>query len=334
MTTETTHSEDQNVEWRPTQTITLPPIVQWPPKPLTITKWIFGFPGYLWPMNAFWLLLTVISWAYLTPELSAMQNLELWWVSLLFVKNLVLVVVLYGGLHLHFYVIKRQGSERRFSSKPFAINNARFLFKNQVHDNIFRTLSTGVPIITVYEVVTYWLFSNGYVGFIPLDTGTTVFWVWFGLLVLITPVIHSLHFYVTHRLLHWKLLYRYVHRIHHSNIDVGPWSGLAMHPVEQAIFFSTVCIQWLLALHPVNALFQLFYATYLPPLSHSGFEKLLVNGADSGFDGGSYFHYLHHKYFECNYGGSIAPMDQVFGTFHDGSQQAQEAIRERMRLRH
>jgi sterol desaturase/sphingolipid hydroxylase (fatty acid hydroxylase superfamily) len=100
-----------------------------------------------------------------------------------------------------------------------------------------------------------------------------------------------------------------------------------MHHVEQAIYFSTVCVQWLIALHPVNALYQIHLAAFLPALSHSGFKKLLVNGKDSGLDSDSYFHYLHHKFFECNYGGSIAPMYQLFGTFHDRSSEAQAAVR-------
>ena len=32
----------------------------------------------------------------------------------------------------------------------------------------------------------------------------------------------------------------------------------------------------------------------------------------------SFFHYLHHRYFECNYGNSKLPLDRWFGTFHDG----------------
>ena len=32
-----------------------------------------------------------------------------------------------------------------------------------------------------------------------------------------------------------------------------------------------------------------------------------------------YFHYLHHKYFECNYGELTSPLDKWFGSFHDGT---------------
>ena len=152
------------------------------------------------------------------------------------------------------------------------------------------------------------------------------------MLLLITPVIHTTHFYFSHRLLHCRPLYKRVHRIHHANIEVGPFSGLAMHPVELAIYFSTVCVQWVLALHPLNALYQLQFAVFNAAMSHTGYEKILLKD-DVGIESSSYFHYLHHKYFECNYGGTIAPMDQLFGTFHNGSTEAEERMRQRMRDR-
>ena len=36
-----------------------------------------------------------------------------------------------------------------------------------------------------------------------------------------------------------------------------------------------------------------------------------------GFDAymGHKFHYLHHAKFECNYGGSLIPLDAFFGTY-------------------
>ncbi|MDE0782115.1 MAG: sterol desaturase family protein, partial [Planktomarina sp.] len=45
----------------------------------------------------------------------------------------------------------------------------------------------------------------------------------------------------------------------------------------------------------------------------------------------SYAHYLHHKYFECNYADGILPLDKWFGTFHDGSEEAQERLRHRLK---
>lgn len=329
MSSQITTTPRASRDWRPAGRIALPPIYSWPPKPVAVAKWMFGFPGYLWPMNSLTLATAVFTWVFLTPELAAMQSLEGWWIALLLARNLALTLFVFGGLHLYLYVFEKQGDQLKFSGKPLATNNKRFLFGNQVRDNMVRSLCAGVPIITAFEALTYWLFANAYLGFMPLAAGSQTFWIWFAILLFIAPVIHALHFYLFHRLLHWRPLYRSVHRIHHYNTEIGPWSGLAMHPVELAIYFSTVCVQWLLALHPLNALYQIHIAILNAAVSHTGFDKLLVGGHAS-IDSNNYFHYLHHKYFECNYGSTVAPMDQLFGTFHDGSDDAQKVMRERM----
>lgn len=332
MTDTSMNDRDAKGDWRPKGLICLPPIYAWPPSPAKISKWFVGFPGYLWPLNALVLLITLGTWVFLTPDLDQMKTFELWWIALILARNLGLTLAFFGGLHLYLYSFKQQRDKTKFSDKPFLTNNKRFRFGDQVRDNMFRTLGYGVPIFTAYEVLTYWLFANDFLGFIPIAEGSAVFWIWFVVLLLIMPVIHSTHFYFTHRMLHWRPLYKSIHRIHHYNIEVGPFSGLAMHPVELAIYFSTACVQWLLALHPLNALFQIQFAVFNAAMSHTGFEKILLT-KDVGVESNSYFHYLHHKYFECNYGGTIAPMDQIFGTFHDGSGEAQERMQKRMRDR-
>ena len=61
---------------------------------------------------------------------------------------------------------------------------------------------------------------------------------------------------------------------------------------------------------------------------HSGFDRILVKG-DKAVRLGNYHHYLHHKYFECNYSGDgMVIFDKVFGTFHDGSDAAQARLKQ------
>ena len=78
----------------------------------------------------------------------------------------------------------------------------------------------------------------------------------------------DVHFWAVHRVMHpwgWSLpvvgdvgglLYRHVHYLHHLRYNPGPWAGLSMHPVEQAIYFSRSL--WMLAVpcHPVVFLFS------------------------------------------------------------------------------
>jgi sterol desaturase/sphingolipid hydroxylase (fatty acid hydroxylase superfamily) len=45
-------------------------------------------------------------------------------------------------------------------------------------------------------------------------------------------------------------------------------------------------------------------------------------------------HYLHHKLFEVNYGSTgTIPIDRWAGTLHDGSEEAQAALKRRLRER-
>ena len=54
---------------------------------------------------------------------------------------------------------------------------------------------------------------------------------------------------------------------------------------------------------------------------HIGFEKLELSD-DKAINSEAYAHYLHHKYFEVNYGGEgLIPLDKWFGTWHDGSKE-------------
>lgn len=40
---------------------------------------------------------------------------------------------------------------------------------------------------------------------------------------------------------------------------------------------------------------------------------------DGKVPAGSFFHYLHHRYYDFNFGEATIPLDKWFGTFKDGS---------------
>ena len=69
-----------------------------------------------------------------------------------------------------------------------------------------------------------------------------------------------------------------------------------------------------------------------PAQGHTGFDRLVV-GEDASMDASYYAHYLHHKYFEVNYADGMVPLDKWFGSFHDGTAEAHEAMKARRRRR-
>ena len=62
-------------------------------------------------------------------------------------------------------------------------------------------------------------------------------------------------------------------------------------------------------------------------------RKDILEADEKSFDADSYAHYLHHKYFECNYADGILPLDRWFGTLHDGSDESQYRLSERLKKR-
>ena len=59
------------------------------------------------------------------------------------------------------------------------------------------------------------------------------------------------------------------------------------------------------------------------------FERIKADD-ETSFDIDSYAHYLHHKYFECNYADGILPLDRWFGTLYDGSEESFIKMRARL----
>jgi len=312
--------------YRPERAIQFAPLFQWPPQPLALFKWFFGFPGYLWPWTIFFIGVALGEWLYWTPDLDKMKNFSADWIAPLFIQNLALLVVFNSLWHVRLYVQKAQGTDYKYNSRWLSVDNPTFLFRHQLWDNVFWSCCSAVPIWTAYQAVTFWLQAN---GFAP-----TVDWqahpIYCVLLILLTPLWLEVHFYFTHRMIHWPLLYRYVHSLHHKNINVGPWSGLAMHPIEHLIYFSAVMLYWIIPSHPFHSLFLLIQLGFGPALQHHGFDRLVL-GRKTTFNTDNYMHYLHHKYVTVNFGVEMVPLDKWLGTFHDGSDEAMEAFKKRVR---
>lgn len=122
------------------------------------------------------------------------------------------------------------------------------------------------------------------------------------------PLYRELHFYFAHRFIHIKALYKYIHSLHHRNTDIEPFAGLCMHPVEHLYYFSSVGPSLLVFASPFAFMWNAIHLLISPAASHSGWEDHFQSDQ---------YHYLHHRFFECNYGTSGTPLDKMFGTFRD-----------------
>lgn len=100
-------------------------------------------------------------------------------------------------------------------------------------------------------------------------------------------------------MLHVPFLYKRVHYLHHRNVNVVPWSGMAMHPVEPLLYLSTLPIHFVVPTHPVHLYFHVIYESPGATMTHTGYESPLVKDKRR-LALGAFYHQLHHRYYECN----------------------------------
>jgi len=312
--------EKQEWNWLPPVPLNDFVFLQWPPRPIALVRHLLGT-GYLLSPHGLYILLAIGSWHILGPaERWATFGLD--WIGLVCLFNLGLVAVIGGGLHLYFYTFSRQGMERKLNPAPLARDNPRFFTGSQTHDNVFWSCVSGVTVMSLFQVSLMWAYARGFVPWLEWASSP----IWFIVLFPLLRIWASLHFYFTHRLLHWKPLYRLVHAVHHRNVNTGPWSGLSMHPVEHMVYFSTVFIHFLVASHPIHMMYLLYHTAGGALTDHTGYDSLLIKNKRV-LALSSLFHQLHHRYFDCNYGNFDVPCDRWFGSYHDGTPQSTAELR-------
>lgn len=301
------------------------PYFRWPPDAVAVLKWIFR--GWF-PVSErlIVVLLSILSWTYFHPALERCYEFALDWMAQIYLRNLALMIIVAGGLHLYFYTWRRQGDERRYDVRPFPTNARVFTFRSQLRDNIFWSCASGVTIWSAYEILMMWAMANGYTPTLELPGDLP----WLILLVFLLPAWETFYFFLIHRLIHWPPLYRSVHSLHHRNTNVGPWSGMSMHPIEHLIYFGTVLIHFIVPASPLLIIFHLQYYSLTAATTHTGYQGITVSGKLI-LPLGTYHHQLHHRYFECNYGGLEIPMDQWSGNFHDGTAESHQRFLDRRR---
>ena len=313
--------------WQPPVPLTGGPVFVWPPRILEGIRYLFSsiLLSILLPFGA----LATFTWYFLQPALERCAELEAGWIAQLFARNIVLTVIVAGGLHLYFHVFKLQGTERKFDSGDMQRDNPRFLGNDQVLDNMFWTLGSGVTLWTAYEVFFFWAYAN---DMLPHYLEWRNHPVSFVLILIAIPFWSSAHFYFIHRLLHWPPLFKIAHAVHHRNVSLGPWSGFSMHPIEHLIYFSSVLIHVVLPSHPIHILFHMQFNALGASTGHTGFEALTFRGKPI-FYLTSFHHQLHHRFVDCNYGTPFVPVDRWFDCDHDGTPEATAQVRSRQRAR-
>lgn len=323
-------NEGQNSAWNyhPDLPLADRSVFRWPPEPGFAVSW-FAQNWLRLSERVLMVLLAVALWLWAYPSLDQTVVWGFGWVAQVWVVNMALMIAIAGGLHLWFYRWQKQGRELKFEKRGQGKGNRLWSFSDQVLDNMFWSLGSGVFQLTAFQSLTLWLMSNGHIPTITISGNL----VWFLLGFLLLPIWSAFHFYWVHRLLHVPFLYRHVHSLHHHNVNIGPWSGFSMHPVEHFLYLSTLCIHWIVASHPLHLIFHVIYQGPGAAMTHTGYEDLLIKDKRR-LALGTFNHQHHHRYYKCNYGNQEMPWDRWFGTFHNGTEAATLTTRTRKKRMH
>ena len=304
-----TTTRSRKGEWTPRVVAAGSPLFSrpWRLSPRAAAKALFGWNGYLWPTRAADAALALLTWFVLQPgagiwatqgaaqlaPLAPLAELRPGWILLMYARNVALLLIVAGGWHLRLYYRRAQGTRFKYTSRWPATDSKAFLFGHQVWDNMFWSLTSGAMVWTLYEALMMWAYARGWLPWLGF-VGNPV---WFVALFLLLPIWNDIHFYLVYGVSHWKPLYRAAHYLHHRNINVGPWSGMAMHPIEHLLYLSRWLIFLILPAHPVHMLYVMQRTGVGPATGHTGFDQVVVHTpSDTRMSIDSFYHYLHHRY--------------------------------------
>ena len=318
-------SRDKRGNWKPKEKLEVAPLLA----PRGLQAFLRWLPGYFLPWNIVFAASAVAYWHYVVPSPETLKTLSFGWILWLFFVNCAAVFLFYGALEFRLYRRRAQANRFKFNPKfPADHKSPAFLFQRQNVDSLIRTFASGVPIWTAYEVIVLHLFAIGAVPWVTFESDPIYLFV----VALLLPVFHESHFFLIHRMIHWPPLYRWVHSVHHNSVNPSPWSSLSMHPVEHALYFSTALLHVLIPSNPILAIYQLHFAGFGAVVGHIGFDRIEV-GENKAIATHAYTHYLHHKYFEVNYGDALVPFDKWLGTWHDGTAEGDALMQARYQKR-
>lgn len=315
-------------DWGPAEPLGLAPF--WS-APLNPRRWLSWLAGYLWPWNLVTLSTALLWWFTVVPDSATARTLD-WsldgWIWPLFAANWLGLLAYYGFFEWRYYRRRVQTTQYKYNGKfPEDQPSDVFWFRSQNIDNFLRSFLVSIPIGTAIEVLLLWAFANGWAPGLSWELHPA----YLAAVVFFAPVLHELHFYVIHRAIHWGPLYRWVHSVHHNSVNPSPWSSMSMHPVEGAAYFGVALWVLLIPSHPFVAVFLFHAAAFGAIVGHLGFDRLAVPGGGAQ-KSSAYAHYLHHKFFEVNYcDNGFFPLDQWFGSWHDGSAEGERRMQERFR---
>lgn len=135
-----------------------------------------------------------------------------------------------------------------------------------------------------------------------------------------TLIFHDFYFYWTHRAMHHKRIFKYVHRVHHESANPSPWAAYSFHPWEALVQAMVLPVMvFIMPLHPLVIFLFLAYMILRNVMGHLGFEILprgFTKNKWLNWNTAITHHNMHHEHFHSNYGLYFSWWDRWMKTEH------------------
>lgn len=123
--------------------------------------------------------------------------------------------------------------------------------------------------------------------------------------------------YWTHRFLHYRPIYRYVHKVHHQFYAPSVFATMSFHPIEAAVQFAPSIATIFIPVHVPSLLFSAVCFFSISVAEHSGYslssiEKYMGHRL---FLSTPLHHDVHHQILRANYAVYFTFWDHLFSTF-------------------
>ena len=227
------------------------------------------------------------------------------------VFNIVSRYLLFTGLaYVFFYLWKK----RKYW---FAKIQQRYPDNKQVLNEI-KSSFISMCIFGVVILLTIWAGNKGLtMAYSPIDKYGYGYYV-FSMVLMI--IVHDTYFYWTHRLLHWKPLFKAVHKTHHLSVNPTPFAAYAFHPLEALVEVGIIPLVSFTIPHTTGTITVfVLYSLFLNVIGHLGYE-LFPKGFASHWlfkwHNTSTHHNMHHRLTKYNYGLYFNFWDRLMHTNH------------------
>lgn len=193
---------------------------------------------------------------------------------------------------------------------PYKINPRFTPLKMIIRDGLISTFVTFASLPSALLCIYFFIHHKGF-SYININQYGYTYFIFSIFLVILS---YDAYFYWSHRLLHTRFFFKYVHALHHKSRNITVLSFFTFHPLE--LFILSLGAPIAMFLFPVNPealvigqAIHILFTVY----GHCGYDFIPVKL--SRWLNTAVYHYNHHQGSDTHYALYFTFWDKLLGTF-------------------